>query len=575
MSGFYNHPGSGGLVMLLAIIILSVYLLVMVLLDYLPGRKKKKDLSLQSMGGSDNAFFLSGKTMTTAVLLISTAATNFSAFTILGLSGAGYRVGYAFYPVMAFGTGFMALGMYLIGSPLGTLGRERNYISPSDFISDRYSSPVLTRIYAAVLVILTLPYLALQPMAAGILLETAFGVPYRVGVIICAIVVGLYTTRGGMRAVARTDLFQGVIIVVLAAAAYTAVIRWMGGFEAAHNVVFKTAPELLGRFGGGKGIGPAVLAGYIVLWFFADPMFPQLNQRLLAAKDQKSLERTVAIYPVITMILFFLTISVGVIGAGVLPELSSGEADRIWPTLISRATSPSLLALFMLAPLAAIMSTLDSQLLSLSSIITRDLLGKKDTGRKNIRWITAAISAAGLVIALFPPQNILEFISKSSFLGYAALSPLVFGGLYSKKLNAAGAFSSIIAGEGLTLLFGVGIISSGAVPAVFIICSASWAAMIIGSRLYRRGSDGEFSFPVYKLSDKLPLKWGLVFGLLFVLGCDFINYFIASNSPDAAAGGISLGGLPGWIYYQGGLCLVLALAFYAFFRSKKSKNNQN
>lgn len=558
--------------MLLGIIILSVYLLVMVLLDYLPNRKNKKSLFVKN--NSDENFFLSGKTMTTAVLLISTAATNFSAFTILGLSGAGYRIGYAFYPVMAFGTGFMALGMYLVGSPLGKLGRERNYISPADFIADRYGSPALTRIYAVILVVLTLPYLALQPMAAGIILETSFGVPYHIGVILCSIVVGLYTTRGGMRAVARTDLVQGVLIIVLAAAAYGVVIKWMGGFGAAHSHTLKMAPELLGRFGGGKGIGPAALAGYIVLWFFADPMFPQLNQRLLAAKDQKSLERTVTLYPLITMVLFFLTISIGVIGAGVLPELAANESDRIWPLLILKAASPALLGVFMLAPLAAIMSTLDSQLLSLSSIITRDLLGKKDAGVKNIKWITAAISAAGLVIALFPPGNILTFINKSSFLGYAALAPLVFGGLYGKRLNLYGAVSSIIVGEGLTLLFGIGLISFGQVPAVFIVCSASWFAMIMGSRINglklwnkKLSCSLETSFPVYKLSEKLPLKWALVFGALFILGCDFINYLLASDIK-----GLKSTVLPGWLYYQAALCIVLALAYYAFFRSRSVKD---
>ena len=537
----------------------------MIVLDFLPNKKTAGRL----LSGADEAYYLSGKTMSTAVLLVSTAATNFSAFTILGLSGAGYRIGYAFYPVMAFGTGFMALGMYLVGSPLARLGRERNYVSPVDFISDRYKSPSLTKLYAVILIVLTLPYLALQPMAAGMLLESSFGLPYRLGVIICSVVVGLYTTRGGMRAVARTDLIQGIIIVVLAAAAYAVVVRWQGGFSAAHSAVFRTSPELLGRFGGGRGIGPAVLAGYIVLWFFADPMFPQLNQRFLAAKDQKSLERTVTIYPLITMLLFFLTISIGVIGGGVLPGLSSAESDRIWPKLINSSAGPVLGAVFMIAPLAAIMSTLDSQLLSLSSIVTRDLFGKKDLGSKKSRLVTALIALAGLVIALFPPTNILDFINKSSFLGYAALAPLVFGGLYGKRLNHAGAFASIITGEGLTLLFGTGLISPGPIPAVFIVCPASWIAMIAGSavgkRLAGKGNSAPIKdLPVCSLRKKLPPYWAAVFGLLFVLGCDFLGYLWATGGrlkPE--------GSLPGWIYYQAGLCIVLSVAFWLFFHRRR------
>jgi len=62
------------------------------------------------------SFFLAGRGIGRLVLFFTMAATNFSAFTIFGLSGAGYRIGYAFYPVMGFGTGFMALGMWVIGS---------------------------------------------------------------------------------------------------------------------------------------------------------------------------------------------------------------------------------------------------------------------------------------------------------------------------------------------------------------------------------------------------------------------------------------------------------------------------
>ena len=548
--------------MLLGIIFLAVYFILMIAVDFLTAARKKTGAFGGS--GSDERFFLSGKKLTTPVLLISTAATNFSAFTILGLSGAGYRLGYAFYPVMAFGTGFMALAMYLVGVPLNKLGRKRGYVSPVDFITDRYGSPVLSRIYAVVLVVLTLPYLALQPMSAGIILETFFGVPYRAGVIICSVVVALYTTRGGMRAVARTDLIQGIIIIVLAAAAYAAVTGSFGGFKAAHELVFEKAPKLLERAGAGRGVSITALAGYIVLWFFADPMFPQLNQRLLAAKSSRSIEKTVVIYPLVTMLLFFLTISVGVIGAGRFPGLLSSESDRIWPMMIAEAANPVLASVFMIAPLAAIMSTLDSQLLSLSSIVTRDLLGKKNSGEKRIKLMTASIAAAGLIIALFPPDNILDFINKSSFLGYAALAPLVFAGLYSRRINSIGAFSSIIIGEGLTILHGTGVVSFGSVPAVFVICGASWLAIVLGSKF---GSHiYQPAFNIYRLREKLPLRWAAVFAILFT-AC--LNLLYGVLNPEGV--GLFVAGLPLWMLYQAGLCVVLSVVFWLYFRSRAEK----
>ncbi len=554
--------------MLLGILLLVLYFLIIIVIDFSPFNNKQSNKINSIKYGSDENYFLSGKKMSTAVLLVSTAATNFSAFTILGLSGAGYRIGYAFYPVMAFGTGFMALGMYLVGAPLGELGRLRGYVSPADYVQDRYRNRKLTKIYSVVLILLTLPYLALQPMSAGIILESFFGVPYRIGVITCSLVVGLYTTRGGMRAVARTDLFQGVIMLVLAAAAYGAAVKHFGGFSEVHALTYRAVPELFSRSGRGPGINFSTLAGYIVLWFFADPMFPQLNQRFLAAKNVNTLNKTVSFYPVITMVLFFLTISVGVIGAGIFPGLDSGSTDRIWPMVTAEAVNPVMASVFMIAPLAAIMSSLDSQLLSLSSIITRDLMGKKDLKIGLIRIITGLIALSGLLIALFPPKNILDFINKSSFLGYAALAPLVFGGLYCKKLNFTGAFASILVGEMLTLFHGLGFISFGKIPAVFIICSASWLAMFAGSHL-NNSSFFDNDIHVYSLSSKLPPAWMTVFVLLLIMGTDFLNYFIFDG------GHVIFMGLPGWVFYQAALCLLLSGTFFIFFRYMQKKDKIN
>jgi SSS family solute:Na+ symporter len=65
-------------------------------------------------------FLLAGRGLGRVLLFITMAATNFSAYTIFGLSGAGYRIGYAYFPIMSFGTGFMALAMYIVGRAFPT-----------------------------------------------------------------------------------------------------------------------------------------------------------------------------------------------------------------------------------------------------------------------------------------------------------------------------------------------------------------------------------------------------------------------------------------------------------------------
>ena len=98
------------------------------------------------------------------VLFFTLIATNFSAFFFLGFAGVGYRVGYSYYPIMAFGTGLVALAFYFIGFKAWRLGRERGYITPPEMLGDMFQSRALQFVVLVVMVLFTIPYLALQPI---------------------------------------------------------------------------------------------------------------------------------------------------------------------------------------------------------------------------------------------------------------------------------------------------------------------------------------------------------------------------------------------------------------------------
>lgn len=139
---------------------------------------------------TEDDFFLGKRNLGPISLLFTMAATNFSAFTIFGFSGAGYRFGYAFYPIMAFGTGFMAISFCFIGKKVYELGRERGYISPAELIGKHYQSRFLQILIFIVMVIFTIPYIAIQPISAGYTLESLLGIPYFwVGTLVMMIII--------------------------------------------------------------------------------------------------------------------------------------------------------------------------------------------------------------------------------------------------------------------------------------------------------------------------------------------------------------------------------------------------
>jgi len=401
-------------------------------------------------GSSAESYFLADRKLGTWVLLGTMVATNFSAFTVFGTSGAGYRDGYAFFPIMGFGTGFMALTFWIVGRKIWQAGRTYGVVTPPEMIRVVYDSPLLSFLFALVMIVFTVPYLALQPMAAGYALEALLGLPYFSGCILVTIIIVLYTLRGGLKAVVWTDLFQGSMIVILLFASLVLVASYHGGFGKASQKILSVHPELFARPGGLGKYSLSIWFSFMMLWFFCDPMFPQLFQRFFSAKNEGVISRMMLFYPLVCTVVFFMPISLGVMGRLSFPGLAGKQADRILPMVITLVSGDAMAALVIACGLAALMSTMDSQLLTLSSIFTRDIMffirGDGRMGGASGRIFVIFLSLGGLALAYHPPATILQ-IATQTFTGLAVLFPTVIFGLYFKQVKAFPAIASILAGE--------------------------------------------------------------------------------------------------------------------------------
>ncbi len=497
-------------------------------------------------------FFLAGRKLPRLLLFFTLAATNFSAFTIFGLSGAGYRIGYAFYPVMGFGTGFMALSFYIIGSKILTLSKERGYITPADFIADRYNSPFLKKTFSVVMIVFTLPYIAIQAIASGKSLNALIGLPYITGALLVTGFVIVYVILGGMRSIAWTDLIQGLMMILFTLAAFL-IISWKsGGFVSTHHQIEQQFPQLLSRPGQNGSMLMGVWFGYMFLWFFADPMFPQLFQRFMAAKDKKTLNTSIVLYPLITTFLFFLTVSIGVMGRVTFPNLPVESSDTIFPLLLQKYTGLFLSTLLLTGSIAALMSTMDSQLLTLSSMITNDFIRIKRKVVLKERLTVLVLGLLGFLLAIKPPQTILDFISKTTFNGLAVLAPTVIGGLYWRRANRYAAGASIFVGEALVLSFYFKLITiSGILPVVPILAATILVFVLVSLLTRVENEPVEIVFPI----GSGLVKWGPVFLILFLLGLDFWAW---GRKP------VLLAGLPLWLWYYMGLGIVLSVVYKIF-----------
>ena len=425
-------------------LILAIYLAISIGIG-IYGRSK--EISIED-------YFVASRKISPLVLFCTLAATNFSAFFFLGFAGASYRAGWGFYGIMAMGTSLVGLSILLLGIPIYRLGKEKGYITPPGLIAGETNSKILGWIYGSVLVIFTLPYLATQPMGAGILLEALSEgeIPYFTGAALLTSVMIVYLVLGGMKSSALTDVFQGILMFSILAIFVSGFFLHedIGGFSEAGKQLWEDQPEKFVREG---NFTWEIIFSYTILWPITVPMFPQLFSRFYIAENEKALRTTAWLYPTVVPLLFLFPVMIGVYGNIVEFDspLSRTESDNILPLVLAEYAPLWAGAIVCIGAIAAFMSTADSQILAMSSIITKDGLPAvkevKDEDEKFIgRLLIIILAIIGLILAYNPPDTIFDIVSQA-FTGLAVLFPTTVAVLYWDRVKANSCIISIIIGE--------------------------------------------------------------------------------------------------------------------------------
>ena len=404
----------------------------------------------RDLGREDESYYLAERGLSGPVLLVTMAATNFSAFTVYGSSGAAYRIGLSFLPIMAFGTGFMAVSMYVLGRKVRARSLEHGAMTAPEMVMGQTGSRSAQITMASVLVLATIPYLALQPRAAGIVVSALFGGPEWVGAVLVTALVVAYTLTGGLKAVVRTDMVQGAVALGLLWLGLAMVVNDSGGLSAAMESLASSEDTagLLGREGNYTLI---IWTSTMILWLFADPMFPQLYQRLCAADSDRAIGRMATLYPAVAWLAFLPPILIGTLGHINHPGLDRAGSDNILPTLIMDVGGEWLGGLVLVAGLAALMSTMDSQLLATGSLVTRDLIPKDSQGLRSREVVIISLSLLGLMLSLWSDLSILD-LGLLAFSMYAVMFPAVFAAAHWGNIDGRAVVASIVAGEAVVML---------------------------------------------------------------------------------------------------------------------------
>ena len=396
-------------------------------------------------------FFVAGRTIGPWTLALTWIATSASGGSFIGVPALAHTYGW---PILLWISSYMVVatvGFGLFANRIAQIGRKTGALTFPDLLRDRFESPAIGAVAGVAIILLYTSYMVAQYVAGARVLEAVLGIPYLYGAVGFAVTVGLYTAYGGFRAVAWTDAFQAVVMLVGVLIAAWFALGKIGGFEGLATSLQAQDPELLTLPGPDGYLPLAAAVSFFVIWPFGAGGQPSLLTRFLASRGGPSLQRAMLLVGLYILLLYPAIILIGIVGRALNPSLET--PDHAMPATILAAT-PSWLAGFVLAaPMAAIMSTLSSFLLVGASAVVRDLYERnrqaplpEAQARKLTHIATFVIAAVALAFALKPPV-FLQYIVVFSGTGLSAT--FVFATLFAiywPRFNRAGCLAAMLGG---------------------------------------------------------------------------------------------------------------------------------
>ena len=420
-------------------------------------------------------FMLAGRNLHPFPAALSAGASDMSGWLLMGLPGALY--------VSGFSELWMAIGL-LVGAAVNwwlTAPRLRAYTEVADnsitlpsFFENRFHDRThALRIIAGVVILVFFTfYVSSGMVAGGRYFQSTFEGDYIVGLIVIASVTVAYTFVGGFLAVSYTDTVQGIIMfIALILVPIMALLHmsdpgaiWTYQTENAYGLeTIEPNPHWFSLF---TGVSFVAIVSNLAwgLGYFGQPHIIVRFMALRSPSDAKAGMR----YGVSWMFLCLIgAVAVAIIGPaffGMDPSIVITDQDNFETIFLDMGRilfHPLIAGLVLTAVLAAIMSTISSQLLVVSSALIEDiykgLINKdaSDSSLKNLSRVSVIVVAllAG-VIAWNPDSGILKLV-EFAWAGFgSAFGPIVVGALYWRRLNAAGAAAGMLAGAIVAFIWG-------------------------------------------------------------------------------------------------------------------------
>ncbi len=418
----------------LPLIIVVVYMLAMMVVGWIVGKKKIND---------SKDYMIAGRRMGLFMVAFSLSANNV---------GGGSTTGLA---QKAFGEWGMSACWYVLAAAIAMIPlayfapkiRKTMAVTIPEVVGRRFGK--LSCNFTAILNTLSLFCLTSSQIAAsGVVISTLTGMPQNVALLVAGVVVIMYTTFGGMIADQISDMVQFIIILVGLAIATPIVISGVGGW----NALSEALPPVQMSF---TKIGWITIIGYIFNYFCTFLSGPEMVSRFATAKDEKTAQRASLLSGVLMAAMSLFPTILGLAALSVkdaLPELTANGSNAMMA--VASAYSPQVIVgIVSAAIICATMSSADSNLLCMSTMVMNDLVFGNGYGKnmseKKIIFVTRVLNVIFAVVAMLICMFGIDIVTMNTFaFGIRCSGPFAaYGlGMMIKKATKHAGICSLITG---------------------------------------------------------------------------------------------------------------------------------
>jgi Na+/proline symporter len=422
---------------------------------------------------TERDFINAGRQLGLGIAAFSVFATWFGAEAIVGTAGTVYSEGLVGATIDPFG---YAAALLIVGVTVAVPLWSRGYVTFADFFRERYS-PAVERL--AVLLILPGPIIwgAAQIRAFGQVMGAVSDVPLMTGIVIATVIVIGYTVLGGLMADALTDFIQAIAVIAGLLILMVIVSVELGGLASGLE---RVEPGRLAYFSMGE-TGPLGLVEQWAIPIFGTMVSVELIARILGTNSASTARNACLIGGALYLVVGLIPVYLGLVGPSLLPGLE--EPEQLVPTLAEKYLPTALYVIFAGAVISAILSTVDSVLLSGGSILSHNIVaplrpGLSEAGR--VRAARVCIVLLGLIafaIAL-RSTTIHELVETASSIGSAGLIVVALFGLFTRFGGPAAALAALLTGS-IAWLVGL-FFAFTSVPYVLAVGLAVLAYVLVG-----------------------------------------------------------------------------------------------